>query len=187
MRGWSRTALLCVTLLAFGCSAPDPSPNATSEGTSAPDRAEAPEVPDATEAPDVPPGAPDAPQPPTPEACAAADLAAIDAVIAAQLDAFADDDWEAAFALASVEFRAGTDPDAFAALIEDSFPVIVDDAEHRSVACLVRRPGAAEVRVEVTAADGERADLVYLLVDEDGWAIAGAVPLEASTPPSTEV
>jgi hypothetical protein len=101
----------------------------------------------------------------------------MDEVIAGQLAAFADDDWEGALGFASSDFRAVTDADAFALLIEEAYPAAADAVEHRSERCVTRGTGAAEVRVEVVAADGDRARMIYLLVDEDGWRIAGAVAL----------
>jgi hypothetical protein len=195
----SIVTLAAVVLLA-ACSAPDLTPD---EGDGVPGTA-----PADTEAEDDPlagdpfadvPGDPDDPAPDPddpgspedrplapPTACAGDDLAAMDEVIAGQLAAFAADDWEAALGFASRDFREDVDPEAFAILIEEGFPVAADATEHRSSACVTRGSGTAEVRVEVTSVGGDRADLVYLLVDEDGWRIAGAVPLDGAEPDGSD-
>ncbi|WP_157041957.1 DUF4864 domain-containing protein [Nitriliruptor alkaliphilus] len=200
------TAGVAVGLLLVACSPPDLTPE-DGDGLPGPAGAEEAEgddplagdpFADVPEIPDIPapepdvPGSPGSPEdralaPPT--ACDPDDLAAMDAVIAGQLAAFAADDWEAALGFASDEFRAGMDPETFAAVIEEGYPVAADAAEHRSEACVTRGGGAAEVRVEVVATDGDTAGMVYLLVDEDGWAIAGAVPvpLEVDAPDTTTV
>lgn len=194
-------ATLTLAVLLGACSAPDLTPDdgggvaATAPAdTGAEDDplagdpfADVPERPDGS-APD--PGGRDRSGPSEdrplgpPTTCDGDDLADMDEVIAGQLAAFAADDWEAALGFASEDFRAGIDPDTFAALIEEGYPVAADAAEHRSQACVTRGGATAEVRVEVVGSDGGTAGMVYLLVDEGGWAIAGAVPLEgASTDP----
>jgi hypothetical protein len=197
----SIAAVAVVGVLLVACSPPDLTPD-DGEGAADPGVAERPEPDDPSagdpfaDVPDVPAPEPDVPGSPgspgdramaPPTTCDLGDLAAMDEVIAGQLAAFAADDWEAALGFASDEFRAGMDPDTFAALIEDGYPVAADAAEHRSAACVTRDGGAAEVRVEVVATDGETAAMVYLLVDEGGWAIAGAVHLEADDPDTTTV
>lgn len=114
----------------------------------------------------------------TVEACDDEVLAAIDEVIAGQLAAFAADDFATALDFASRDFQASIDAEAFEALIEEGYPVAADATEHESQDCLLAAPDRAEVRVEVTGADGTRGQLAYLVVDEDDtWRIAGAVEL----------
>jgi hypothetical protein len=74
--------------------------------------------------------------------CEGSELAAMDEVIAGQLAAFAADDWEAALGFASSDFRAATDADAFALLIEEAYPAAADAVEHRSERCVTRGTGA---------------------------------------------
>lgn len=200
----SIVTVVAVGALLVACSPPDLTPDdgdgaADAEGAEGAERddplagdpfADVPDVPDIpAPEPDVPgsPGSPEDRALAPPTACDPGELAAMDEVIGGQLAAFAADDWEAALGFASDEFRAGMDPDTFAALIEEGYPVAADAAEHRSEGCVTRGGGAAEVRVEVVAAGGDTAGMVYLLVEEDGWAIAGAVPLEADDPDTTTV
>jgi hypothetical protein len=189
VRGRRVAAVAAAAIVLAACSAPDLTPAAGGDDP-APASTEGDDDPLAGDPfADRPPAldAPPPPSPPPPTACASDDLAAMDEVIAGQLAAFAADDWETALDFASTDFREGIDPDTFALLIEEGFPVAADAVEHRSGTCLTRGTGAAEVRVEVVAVGGERADLVYLLVDEDGWRIAGAAPLDADLPEATEV
>jgi hypothetical protein len=180
-----RVMLVAVALLLGACAPPDLTPEGPADaGTEAgqqPDDRERGEADLREEGLPPPAGSPGAPPPAAPPAppelvaCEGDELAAMDEVIAGQLAAFADDDWEAALGFASSDVRAATDADAFALLIEEAYPAAADAVEHRSERCVTRGTGAAEVHVRVTAADGARADLVYLLVDEEGWRIAGAV------------
>jgi hypothetical protein len=174
-------ALLLAGVLLVGCAPPDLTPAPGDEVAGDRDAA-GPGTREEGPAPGIEPPGGTAPAPPAAppalEDCAQGDLEAMDEVIAAQLAAFAADDWEGALEHASSDFREGLDADAFAHLIEEGFPEVADAVDHRADACVTRGTGAAEVRVQVTAADGARADLLYLLVDEEGWRIAGAVPLE---------
>ncbi|MEX1178827.1 MAG: DUF4864 domain-containing protein [Nitriliruptor sp.] len=180
-----RMLVVVALVVATGCTAPDLPPE-TADGSSA-GSTSPPDDPlaDTSPAPEPPP--PDAPSPRPPgDPCTEDDLDAIDEVIGGQLAAFAADDYAEALTYASEGFRAGRDAAAFETMIEESFPVAADAVEHRSGAC-VQRDGNAEVRVEVTAADGERGTFVYLLVEEDGWRIAGAVPVALDDPDATTV
>lgn len=101
------------------------------------------------------------------------------AVIGAQLDAFATDDYAGALALASRSFQAGTDLPTFRRLIETSFPQVADSREHRTLGCMLVAPRTTHTLVAVTGRDGSREELVYVLVEEDDgesvrWAVSGA-------------
>jgi hypothetical protein len=114
-------------------------------------------------------------------ACSDDVVDAIDVTIAGQLEAFAADDFDAALEFAARSFRAGVDAADFRALILEAYPTLTKDATHRSSACLLTAPGAAEVRIEVTGEDGTRDDHVYRMVDEEGrWLVEGAVTLDGS-------
>lgn len=103
-------------------------------------------------------------------------------VIAAQLEAFAADDYAGALALASRRFQAGTEPGAFRRMIETSFPQVADSREHRVLGCRLVATDVVHALVAVTGRDGSREEVVYELVEEerDGptprWAVAGAIP-----------
>ncbi len=117
---------------------------------------------------------------PLPTACPPEVGTEIAAVIAAQLDAFAADDYAGALALASRSFQAGTNPAAFRRLIEASFPQVADSREHRVLGCQLVAPRVAHTLVAVTGRDGSREELVYVLVEEDdgpsaSWAVSAAV------------
>jgi hypothetical protein len=179
-----------VTVLAAACTSPQLGPELDDPGADDPPTDDPAPDPDEDAAPDpdedaAPESGPDESDP---EPCDDKIRAAIDEAIAGQLAAFADDDFAAALDFASEGFRAGIDPGAFQMLIEDRYPVAADAADHVPGECLRSGPDAAEVRVEVTADDGTRGELVYLMVDEDDqWRIAGAVELEPDDDAATAV
>lgn len=174
-------AVMGLSLLALAaCSASDAPPAAMPD----PPPVEAPLPPPAE---DIPGPAPPPSAEPRVGDCGDQVVAEVDEVIAGQLAALAADDHERALGFASEDFRASFDAAAFEALIDGSYPVVADAAEHRVDACQQRDAAAAQVRVTVTASDGEHGVFVYLLVDEDGWAIAGAVEVEAAAPDVTDV
>jgi hypothetical protein len=141
----------------------------------------------------LPPPAEDVPEPAPPPAappagdCGDAVVDAVDAVIAGQLAALAADDHERALDFASEAFRASFDAEAFEALIDGSYPVVADAAEHHLGRCRQPEPAAVEVEVAVTATDGAAGVFIYLLVDEGGWAVAGALEVEPTEPDVTDV
>lgn len=167
--GMARTAAagaVLLALLAAGC---------TSRSVSIAEAPSAPVVPAPSSAPgDAATGA---------AAACGDDLAALDAVITEQLDAFAADDWDRAFALTSREFRAaGIDAHGLREIVTAGYPEAADAADHQVVGCLFG-DGEAQVLIKVTAMDGATLDLVYLLTRERGdWRISGAV--EHGTAPS---
>lgn len=104
--------------------------------------------------------------------------------ISAQLDDLARRDFPAALSQATTAFQAGTDAAAFRALIEDSFPLLLEDATAELSECFRRGPATVEARVEVTTGDRVSAPFVYRLRLDDGrWAIDAAARL--TPPPAT--
>lgn len=176
----TRTALAagCSVLALTACSAADPPPAATPD----PPPVEAPLPPPADDVPTPPP-----PSSPAPEDCDDEVVAAVDEVIAGQLAALAEDDHERALGFASEEFRASVDAAAFELLIDSSYPVVADAVDHRIGRCRQLQPATVEVEVAVRAADGAGAVYLYLLVDEGGWAVGGAMELVTTAPDVTDV
>jgi hypothetical protein len=173
-------AVGCSILVLTGCSPAEPEPAAV-EPPAPP--VEAPLPPPAE---DVPEPAPPPPAPPAGD-CGDEVVAAVDEVIAGQLAALAADDHEAALGFASEAFRSSFDVERFAALIDGSYPIVADAVDHRTGRCRRPEPAAVEVEVAVTASDGAEGVYLYLLVDEGGWAIAGAIEVEAREPDVTDV
>lgn len=104
--------------------------------------------------------------------------------ISAQLADLARRDFSAALSQATTAFQAGTDAAAFRALIEGSFPLLLEDATAELSECFLRGPATAEARVEVTTGDRVSAPFVYRLQLDDGrWAIDAAARL--TPPPAT--
>ncbi len=152
-------AVVCLGALLLGCSASEP------------DLAEPPEPVEPAD-----PREPAEPSEPAAQPCDDEVVAAIDATIAGQLEAFAADDFEAAIGFASRSFRKGVDVATFRALILEAYPNLTDAAEHRSGACRITGEGVAEIRIEVTGEGGVRDDHLYLMVAEDGrWLVEAAV------------
>jgi hypothetical protein len=173
-------AVGCTVIVLGACSAPGTPPAA------------GPDASPLVEAP-LPPPAEDVPAPappegvPSPGDCDAEVAAAVDEVIAGQLAALAADDHERALGFASAAFRDSFDAAAFEALIDGSYPIVADAVDHRIGRCRQPEPTAVEVEVAVTATDGAEGVFIYLLVDEGGWAVAGALEVEATEPDVTDV
>lgn len=139
-------------------------------------------------APDVssPSSAPDLADPPIDDGsgpaidpCTSEEQRTIEAVIDGQLDAFVADDWAAALAFASPEFRERFNPTELGRMIEQTFPVVANQVAADHDACLI---SGTEARVLSTVTDdrGDTIELTYLLESQpDGsWLIGGAVPTE---------
>jgi hypothetical protein len=104
--------------------------------------------------------------------------------ISAQLDDLARRDFSAALSQATSAFQARTDATAFRALIEDSFPLLLEDATAELSECFRGGPGTVEASVVVTTGDQVSAPFVYRLRLDDGrWAIDAAARL--TPPPAT--
>jgi hypothetical protein len=122
------------------------------------------------------------PSAPTPESgtpeCDAATAAGIDETLAAQLAAFAAEDFRAAFRLASETFRASVDLKGFRAIILDGYPEVAAATSHRVVECRQPSQSSASALVTVTGENGVTAQLGYRFVLEaDGWHVDGATLL----------
>ena len=101
--------------------------------------------------------------------------------ISAQLDDLARRDFAAALSQATTTFQADVDAVAFRALIESSFPLLLEDATAELSECFRSGPATVEVRVVVITVDRVRAPFAYRLRLDDGrWAIDAAARL---TPP----
>jgi hypothetical protein len=176
--------------VAVGCSVLALTACSPTEDVPTPAAGPAPSPP--AEAP-LPPPAEDVPEPAPPPApppagdCGDEVVDAVDAVIAGQLAALAADDHERALGFASEEFQASFDAERFEALIDGSYPIVADAVEHRTGRCRQPEPEAVEVEVAVTASDGAEGVFLYVLLDEDGWAIAGAIEVETTEPDVTDV
>ena len=104
--------------------------------------------------------------------------------ISAQLDDLARRDFAAALSQATDAFQEGTDTAAFKALIEGSFPLLLEDASAELSSCFQRGPATVEAGVEITTGDRVSAPFVYRLrFDEDRWAVEAAARL--TPPPAT--
>lgn len=119
---------------------------------------------------------------PAVNACDEQEFADVDGTIGEQLDAFADDDWEHAYGLASEDYRRGVTADAFVALIEEHFPAVADPAGHTSTECLTDGTRAS-ILVTVTGRAGTSHTYLYVLALEDGgWRVNGATASAAPEP-----
>lgn len=176
-------AVLALTV-ATGCG-----PAATEPPSGAPPARDTAPEPDAPPSPAPPPSPelPPTPDPPPdagrpPNACDAPTEAGIAATVSRQLDAFADADLAGAYATTSPFFRRFVDEEAFAALISDEYPELLDNDGHRTDGCLaVGRRGSLIVGVR----DGGREVVLRydLSREEDGWLIDGARRLVGVTLP----
>jgi hypothetical protein len=112
---------------------------------------------------------------PAPTACTDDVGTAVGATIAAQLAAFADDDYETALGLAAAGFRDAFDLASFRELIETGFPQVADSRDHVVLTCELVTDDVAQATVVVTGVDGTTDELAYLVVSEDGrWVIGAA-------------
>jgi hypothetical protein len=120
-----------------------------------------------------PDGGPDVADVPDPQRCEAGTLAAIGATVSTQLDAFAADDFPLAYAMTSPFFRRLLAPDAFEALIRDTYPELVGNDGHRLDGC--RSRGRRGFLIVGVRAGTQEIVLRYdLSEEEDGWRIDGA-------------
>ncbi|MCC5947709.1 MAG: DUF4864 domain-containing protein [Nitriliruptoraceae bacterium] len=190
-------ALLAVVTLLGACTLPGDEPSPGSDAEAAEPDASEPDAPAQDDAPQEPPGADD-PDGDAPDAtdpggapdeaqlCDADDRAGVEATITGQLEAFADDDLEAARAFASRRFQEATDLPTFRDVIVEGYPLLLDDAVATLGRC-VRVEETVQVVVEVVTASDERDQLAYALRQEAGqWRIDGAVRLGAADPGGLE-
>lgn len=178
-------AALVAALAVAGCSQPT---GLVVQEPSAPEAA--PSAPVASAPAGTPPTGPDDPASDGQGAVAGecgGELAALDAVITEQLDAFAANDWDRAWSLTSRDFRAsGVDADGLREIVTSGYPEVADPTGHEVRGCQYAGE-QAQVLITVTATDGSTVDLVYLLTREGGrWRISGAVDHDAGqTEPGT--
>lgn len=175
-----RSVMACAGLVLLGgCTAPDLEPSSEADvGDDEPVEDPGSTGSQDAEAEDGPHGSDgDAP------ACGDDALAAIDATIRGQLDAFAADDYLGALDFSTEQFRGAIDAESFAELIEEGFPVAADADGHQLGPCVQPTSTTAEVLVEVVDTTGGTGDLVYRMVDEGaGWRIDGAIPVDRRGP-----
>ncbi len=109
---------------------------------------------------------------------------AVGATIGTQLDAFASGDYLAALAEATPGFQAGTTVEAFRRLIEQDYPLLLDDARVEVDGCAQLRDDVSDVVAIVVTADGTRTRFLYRLrLVDDRWGIEAAARLDP--PPAT--
>jgi hypothetical protein len=171
--------VLTIAAIAGACSAPQVAPDPQAVVTPPPvDRERLPR-------PEAHPEA--VPDPTAPEECPVEVAAAMGVTVSAQLDAFADDDLDAAYALTSLAFQAAYSATEFEALIRSEYRELLGNLGHRLADCLVHDGTGLRV-VGVRSATGELV-LRYQLSESDGvWRIDGAGRLPGITlPPDTVV
>lgn len=174
----ARTSLAAVAVLLATCSP------GTGTNDDAPAAAPTPTEPSA---PDDETGT-DRPETPGEQVCGPRVRDAVGQTIAAQLEAFALDDFERAYELASRSYRAGQDVDEFRALIESEFPLLSDGADHRVDDCRDPEQGPVQVRVTVATERAATQEMVYVMVeDPEGWRVAAAGSLEDTGGPDLTV
>jgi hypothetical protein len=180
----TRTLVVVAGLLVAACSGAVEAPTSSPADT----HTSAPTAPDTGGAPPSeaqPPPAP-APDPTEPGECDATTRSAMGLTVTTQLEAFATDDFDAAYALTSPFFRTLFTRDAFETLIRDAYPVLVGNDGHQLDECRARsRRGFLVAGIR----NGSQ-DLVlrYDLSEEpDGWRIDGAILLPGVTLPRDRV
>lgn len=166
--------LVALALIAAGCTPPTVTDPAPVDPTPV-------DPPDAPE-PDLAPRPDPVPDLSAPDDCDPTTRATIGSTVSAQLDAFASEDFAAAYAMTSSSFRLMFATDDFASMIRTDYPELVSNGGHRFDECRVRdrrafflvgvRSGAREVVLR------------YDLSEEaDGWRIDGAGWLSGVTLP----
>lgn len=112
-------------------------------------------------------------------ACDASTLKEVETVVQQQLAAFKAGDFDAAFALASEQFRAISSAESLRQLIMDGrHQEVVDSASHEFTDCRAPEAGRAAAVVSVTGKNGRTVLLVYQFVQEDGsWRILQSAPM----------
>jgi len=145
-----------------------PPPDASAPATE-PDPGPEPEA--SPEPPARPAPAPDAP---ATEDCEPVTRERITSTVATQVEAFAEEDFDAAYAMTSPFFRRITSREAFEALIRDGYPELVGNDGHRFDACQARNRRAF-ILVGVRSGADELVLRYDLSDEEDGWRIDGAI------------
>jgi hypothetical protein len=105
--------------------------------------------------------------------------AAVDTVVSKQLAAFKSRDFDAAFALASEQFRAITNAEGLKALILRGHSEVADSASHEFTDCRQANPDLVLAAVSVTGENGKTVLLVYQFTMEEGsWHILQSAPMD---------
>lgn len=111
--------------------------------------------------------------------CPDAVKSAVDSIVSQQLAAFKARDFDAAFALASEQFRAITNAEGLKALILKGHPEVADSVSHEFSDCRQPNPGLVLGAVSVTGENGKTVLLVYQFTLEDGtWHILQSAPMD---------
>ena len=137
--------------------------------------------PDAIE-PDLAPRPDPVPDPSSPDDCDPTTRAAIGATVSAQLDAFASEDFAAAYAMTSPSFRLMFATDDFASMIRTDYPELIGNGGHRFDECRIR-DRRAFLLVGVRSGAREVVLRYGLSEEADGWRIDGAGWLSGVTLP----
>ena len=137
--------------------------------------------PDAPE-PDLAPRPDPVPDPSAPDDCDPTTRAAIGSTVSTQLDAFASEDFEAAYAMTSPSFRLVFATDDFESMIRTDYPELVGNGGHRFDECRVRSRRAF-LLVGVRSGAREVVLRYGLSEEADGWRIDGAGWLSGVTLP----
>ena len=138
--------------------------------------------PDAPE-PDLAPRPDPVPDPSAPDDCDPTTRAAIGSTVSTQLDAFASEDFEAAYAMTSPSFRLVFATDDFESMIRTDYPELVGNGGHRFDECRVRSRRAF-LLVGVRSGAREVVLRYDLSEEADGWRIDGAGWLSGVTLPA---
>ena len=179
---------LAVTLTLTGCGA---APEDAALEAPLPAQGPLPSSPESEPEPDAPEPEPEpelaprpAPVPDTtaPGTCATAILDAIASTVSTQLDAFAAEDFTAAYEMTSPYFRLVFATDDFEQMIRTDYPELVGNDGHRFDECQVRNRRAFIV-VGVRAGAREVVLRYDLSEEPDGWRIDGAGLLPGITLP----
>lgn len=136
----------------------------------------------------VPPSVQSAPSQPAPDStvpqhglaalCDQATQRAVSDVVEQQLAAFRARDFDAAFALASEQFRAITDAQGLKALISKGHPEVLDSVSHEFTECRRAAPDLVLAAVNVTGSNGNTVLLVYqFALEHEHWRILQSAPM----------
>jgi hypothetical protein len=93
-----------------------------------------------------------------------------------QLEAFRNNDYDAAYAFASAQIRGLFDRGAFEQMVRRGYPEIAESTGARIADTQLAPDGHAYIRLKIRGANGQHVEAVYEMVREDGaWKINGVV------------
>jgi hypothetical protein len=102
-------------------------------------------------------------------------------VVEAQLKAFRDDDYKAAYALAARQIRRRFDPEVYELMIKRGYASLAHNQRVQYGLVYDDGEGEAEIRVLVVDADNQRTDYRYQLIKERGvWRVGGVIEEDRS-------